>query len=86
MWLRDERGVHAHEAVSPAAWAGQRPCIVGPFSNVRCAQDFMALRVRGRVGARVFPAGPAYWVELVARRRRPAAVAHGRPLLGAALR
>ncbi len=64
VWLRDERGVHATVAVPPGAWRDDRPAIVGPFSNARCAQAFVALRARGPGAARVFPAKSAYFVEL----------------------
>jgi hypothetical protein len=65
VWLRDERGVHVTAAVPPAAWRGQRNCVVGPFSNNQSARAFLLLRSGLRGGSRVFPAGPAFWVELV---------------------
>ena len=65
VWLRDEHGVHRTAAVGPAAWQGERGCVVGPFSNAQSARAFLLLRYGGRDGARVFPAGPAFYVELL---------------------
>ena len=65
VWIRDERGVHAAAAVPPAAWSGERGCVVGPFSNAQCARTFLFLRFRGRGGARIFPAGSAFYVEML---------------------
>jgi hypothetical protein len=64
IWLRDDRGTHSVAAVPPAAWRGQRGCVVGPFSNAQCAQTFLMLRHATRRNTRVFPAGPAFYVEM----------------------
>lgn len=64
VWIRDAQGVHASAVVPPAAWRQQRACIVGPFSNAQSARAFLLLR-RPAGGARVFPAGSAFYVEIL---------------------
>lgn len=64
VWIRDARGVHATAVVPPPAWRQQRACIVGPFSNAQSARAFLLLRHPGG-GARVFPAGSAFYVEIL---------------------
>ncbi|MEJ2356582.1 MAG: hypothetical protein P8Y13_00690 [Deinococcales bacterium] len=39
--------------------------MVGPFSNAQCARTFLLLRHRGGGGTRIFPAGPAFYVEML---------------------
>lgn len=65
VWVRDARGVHAAAVVPPAAWCQQRGCFVGPFSNAQSARAFLLLRHRGPGGTRVFPAGSAFYVEIL---------------------
>lgn len=65
VWLRDDQGVHVAAVVPPAAWRGERACVVGPFSNAQCARTFLMLRNGRRGGARVFPAGSAFYVEML---------------------
>ncbi|MEJ2287108.1 MAG: hypothetical protein P8Y02_00425 [Deinococcales bacterium] len=65
VWLHDDRGTHVTAAVPPAAWRGERGCVVGPFSNAQCARTFLLLRHRGGGGTRIFPAGPAFYVEML---------------------
>lgn len=66
VWLRDGRGTHVAVAVAPAAWKGERGCVVGPFSNAQCARTFLTLRHRAGGSTRIFPAGPAFYVEMLA--------------------
>lgn len=65
VWIRDAQGVHATAVVPPAAWRQQRGCVVGPFSNAQSARAFLLLRLRGGSGSRVFPAGSAFYVEIL---------------------
>lgn len=65
VWLRDEQGVHVTAAIPPAAWRGERGCVVGPFTNAQCARTFLLLRLGGRGPTRIFPSGAAFFVEML---------------------
>ncbi len=64
VWIHEGRSVRAEATTPPAAWSGQRGCIVGPFSNEDRADAFLQLRYRGKGGVRVFAAGVAFYVQL----------------------
>ncbi|HKI57424.1 MAG TPA: hypothetical protein VKB31_09760 [Trueperaceae bacterium] len=66
VWLRDAEGIHETSAISPAAWHGERGCVVGPFSSAQIARIFLQYRRCASRTARVFPARSAYYVEMCA--------------------
>lgn len=61
-------GLSHREPISPNCWAGERSCLIGPFSSREVARTFVSLKVDvaalGEVVGRIFAKGDAWYVEL----------------------